>query len=62
MWEHYDMYECNHNHIITHRVKLITDDSRLTVVTVWESHSSKSTTGKGESLGYSTREKEILPV
>ena len=43
-----------HPIIITHRVRLITDDSRLTVVTVWESHSGKSTAGKGESLGSST--------
>ena len=47
MWEHYDMYECNHNHGVTHGVRLITDESRLTVETVWESHSGKSTTGKG---------------
>ena len=39
---------CMNEIIITHRVMLITDDSRLTVVTVCESHSGKSTTGKGE--------------
>ena len=39
---------CMNEIIITHRVKLITDDSILTVVTVWGSHSGKSTTGKGE--------------
>ena len=31
-------------------MKLITDESRLTVETVWESYSGKSTTGKGESV------------
>ena len=39
---------CMNDIIITHRVRLITDDSRLTVETVWESHSGRSTTGKGE--------------
>ena len=39
---------CMNEIIITYRVRLITDDSRLTVVTIWESHSGKSTTGKGD--------------
>ena len=39
---------CMNEIIITHRGRLITDDSILTVDTVWESHSGKSTTGRGE--------------
>ena len=61
MWYHIYTNRCENTMtcmnaiIITHRVRLITDGSRLTVETVWESHSGKSTsnststTGKGES-------------
>ena len=60
MWYHIYTNRCENTMtcmnaiIITHRVRLITDDSRLTVDTVWETHSGKSTTGKGEFLQYST--------